>query len=100
MTTRMRWRRRDSLRSISSTASRPDGRLRIHAWRVDSRGLGLVPFRSTRGRYAVYADIAETEALLFRLNPIRVARWLEARGFDIGEWHDPRSGRAVAVRGA
>ena len=60
----------------------------------------LVPFRSTRGRYAVYADIAETEALLFRLDPIRVARWLEARGFDIGEWHDPRSTARRGARGA
>jgi hypothetical protein len=39
----------------------------------------LVPFREAGG-YAVYADLAETEALFVRLDPFRVAEWLRCHG--------------------
>jgi len=39
----------------------------------------LVPFREAGG-YAVYADLAETEALFVRLDPFRVAEWLRRHG--------------------
>jgi hypothetical protein len=40
----------------------------------------LVMFRGKRGAYRVYADRTETEALFLKLDPVRVARWLHARG--------------------
>jgi hypothetical protein len=42
----------------------------------------LRPFKDKRGSsYVVYGELAETEALFFRLSPSRVAEWLRARGF-------------------
>jgi len=61
----------------------------------------LVPFK---GRYAqgykIYADIAETEALFIRLDPLRVARWLTAEKYDIPSWSDERSARAAILHAA
>src|SRR5262249_32832153 len=48
----------------------------------------LRAFRETNGTYSVYGDIAETEALFFRLAPQRVARWLRARGHRLPDWND------------
>jgi hypothetical protein len=47
--------------------------------------------------YRVYADLAETEALLVRLDPQRVARWLEGRGFQLPAWNDARSARIAII---
>jgi hypothetical protein len=52
----------------------------------------LVPFRDRAGNYIVYGDLAETEALLFRLSPTRIVNWLRARGFTIES--DPDESRA------
>jgi hypothetical protein len=38
----------------------------------------LRPFRDKNGTYAVYGEVSETEALLFRLSPERVWGWLES----------------------
>lgn len=57
----------------------------------------LVPFRSRRG-YIVYADIAETEALFVRLEPVAVADWLVRRGHALDEWRDERSARLAILR--
>lgn len=47
----------------------------------------LRPFRhhdrSRRNVFPVYGDLAQTEALLVRLNPQRVAEWLRLKGHDI-----------------
>jgi len=40
----------------------------------------LVMFRGKGGAYRVYADAAETEALLVRLDPLKVCAWLHQRG--------------------
>jgi len=40
----------------------------------------LVPFRRPRGGYRLHGDLAETEALFFRLDPVMVAAWLSKRG--------------------
>lgn len=50
----------------------------------------LRTFRDRKGAYRVYGDLAETEALLFCLDPLKVASWLEHRGHDLGFW-DSRS---------
>ena len=50
----------------------------------------LQPFRN-RNRYVVYADVAETEALMIRLRPTLVAQWLASLGFSLAPWTDERS---------
>lgn len=60
----------------------------------------LVPFRDARNRYIVYADRAETEALLIRLDPERVAAWLRARGFALNDWTDARTARIAILQAA
>jgi hypothetical protein len=57
----------------------------------------LVPFRQKRA-YAVYADIASTEALFFRLKASRVAGWLLAQGVVLEHWADERSARLSVIQ--
>jgi hypothetical protein len=57
----------------------------------------LVPFREKRA-YMVYADIATTEALFFRLKASKVAAWLSARGMVLDPWSDERSARVSILR--
>lgn len=57
----------------------------------------LVPFRQKRS-YIVYADIASTEALFFRLKASRVAAWLRDHGVNLDPWSDERSARLSIVR--
>ena len=40
----------------------------------------LVTFRGNRGARRIYGDSSETEALYFRLAPVKVCEWLAARG--------------------
>lgn len=44
----------------------------------------LVAFREQRGRLRVHAQLSNTEALLFRLDPRAVFDWLVRRGFPLG----------------
>jgi hypothetical protein len=57
----------------------------------------LRPFR-VGTNYAVYADLAETEALLIRLKASRVAQWLRSTGAPIPDWNDERSARVAILR--
>ncbi|PSL08458.1 hypothetical protein CLV30_101430 [Haloactinopolyspora alba] len=57
----------------------------------------LVPFRRKRGGYRLYGNLAETEALLVRLDPVRVATWLTNRGHDLPGW-TPEDADPVAAR--
>lgn len=43
----------------------------------------LIPFEDRSGRYSVYAEIVETEALFVRLEPRRLAGLLNQRGYDL-----------------
>ncbi|NYJ03920.1 hypothetical protein [Petropleomorpha daqingensis] len=66
----------------------------------DPASCRLVPFRHPkREGYRLLGDLAETEALLVRLDPLRVARWLTARGHGLPGWspgdEDARQVRAV-----
>lgn len=58
----------------------------------------LVAFRDRRGEYAIHADIAQTEALFLRLDPMRVASWLENRGHTLDEYRDARTARLAITR--
>jgi hypothetical protein len=57
----------------------------------------LVPFRRKGGGYRLYGNLAETEAFLLRLDPVRVATWLAGRGHDLPGW-SPGDPDAVAAR--
>ncbi|WJK42228.1 hypothetical protein O7608_07525 [Solwaraspora sp. WMMA2056] len=46
----------------------------------------LMPFRRRRGGYRLYGNLAETEAFLIRLDPLRVATWLSGRGHRLSGW--------------
>lgn len=60
----------------------------------------LVPFRDRRGQLMPHGDQAETEALMVRLDPTRVARWLESRGHSLRAWQDRRSARLAVLEGS
>jgi hypothetical protein len=58
----------------------------------------LVPFRRPRGGgYRLYGNLAETEAFLIRLDPVRVATWLTRRGHRLSGWA-PGDADPVATR--
>jgi hypothetical protein len=57
----------------------------------------LRPFR-IGANYAVYADLAETEALFIRLQASRVAAWLREEGFSLEDWNGERSARLAILR--
>lgn len=59
----------------------------------------LVAFREKNG-YAIYADLAETEALFVRLDPFRVARWLALCGFDVGCYDSAAATRLAILQAA
>ncbi|WP_027661245.1 hypothetical protein [Salinispora fenicalii] len=56
----------------------------------------LVPFRGKRGGYRLYGNLAETEAFLIRLDPIRVAAWLAGRSHRLPGWTPDCTDPAVA----
>jgi len=61
----------------------------------------LVPYKGRHGQgYRVYADVAETEALFVRLDPVRVATWLGGVGHDLPTWHDERTARSAILEAA
>lgn len=57
----------------------------------------LVPFRDRSGKYAVHAEIGETEALFVRLRASRVAEWLRARGHGLAASRDERDARIAIL---
>ncbi|MDQ2587308.1 hypothetical protein [Saccharothrix yanglingensis] len=64
----------------------------------------LVPFRRKRGVYRLHSNLAETEAFLVRLDPVRVATWLTGRGHALTGWSvgdtDPVAARVAILRSA
>jgi hypothetical protein len=50
--------------------------------------------------YVVYGELQQTEAMLFRLDPIRVATWLRRRGHTLPETADDRSARIAILKSA
>ncbi len=58
----------------------------------------LVPYRSPRGGYRIFGEQVETEALLFRMDPVRVVDWLRHRGYHIPfDGSSPRSARVALL---
>lgn len=57
----------------------------------------LVPF-VYKGDYAVYGDIAETEALFVRLDPLVVCNWLRAKGHRVEQSENATTSRVAIVR--
>jgi hypothetical protein len=64
----------------------------------------LIPFRRPRGGYRLYGDLSETEALFFRLDPVRVAHWLIRRGHTLpgfaNDDDDPHQARIAILESA
>ena len=60
----------------------------------------LVTFKDRRGDYVVYGDLAQTEALFFRLSATRVVRWLERQGFNMPRCPDERTARLAIIERA
>ncbi|WP_202806034.1 hypothetical protein [Actinopolymorpha alba] len=64
----------------------------------------LVPFRRKRGGYRLYGNLAETEAFLVRLDPVRVATWISTRGHQLQGWRsgdgDPVAARVAILQAA
>ena len=58
----------------------------------------LRPFRAADGSIRLHAIKAETEGLLFRLDPLRVANWLTARGHLTTAPTDPYEARLAIIR--
>jgi hypothetical protein len=58
----------------------------------------LRPFRASDGSVRMHAIKAETEGLLFRLDPLRVASWLAARGHLGVVPSDPFAARLAIIR--
>jgi hypothetical protein len=56
----------------------------------------LVPFRE-RGHVRAYGSLSRTEALLFRLDPMRVYRHLVARGHALPDVDGPRAARIALL---
>lgn len=56
----------------------------------------LVPFRE-RGHIRAYGSLSRTEALLFRLDPLRVYQHLAARGHDLPGVADARAARVALL---
>lgn len=59
----------------------------------------LIAYRDRRN-YQVYGEIAKTEALFVRLDPMRIHRWLSAKGFNLGTADNARDARLAILRNA
>lgn len=70
----------------------------------DAPSSRLVPFRRKRGGYRLFGNLAETEAYLVRLDPVRAAHWLLGRGHQLAGWasgdQDPVRARVAILSSA
>jgi hypothetical protein len=64
----------------------------------DPRQSTLVPFISDNDEFVVYGEIVETEAVLVRLDPHKVIRWLRMRGVTIADAKDDTDARIAVIR--
>jgi hypothetical protein len=58
----------------------------------------LRTFRDKRGKYTIHGDLGETEALLVRLDPLRVLHWLRYRGFQLAKASSAMEARIEILR--
>lgn len=93
--------RRAHLEGVEFLSSFPIATLAFAYTRGDLRPgeARLVPFRE-RGRIRAYGSLARTEALLFRLDPLRVYQHLIRAGHRLPEADDPRAARLVLLQQA
>jgi hypothetical protein len=63
----------------------------------DSNTARLMPFRTRKEGYRVYAEISITEAYFIRLDPQKVAKWLKSRGHSIGTWSSEQTARVAII---
>jgi hypothetical protein len=60
----------------------------------------LRTYRETNGDYILYGDLAQTEALFIRLNPLRIHTWLRSRGFQLADAADTTSASVAILQAA
>jgi hypothetical protein len=60
----------------------------------------LRPYRAQGGRLRIHGHLSHTEGLLFRLDPLRVSRWLALRGLIDGAHTDPIEARSFVLEHA
>ncbi len=60
----------------------------------------LVPYRAGSGGFKIYGDLANTEAIFIRLNPLRVASWLGTKGYAQFDGLDDPSQARVSILNA
>jgi hypothetical protein len=87
-----------SLEGVDLLANFPVATLAFGYTRGDlaSGAARLVPFRE-RGRLRAYGAISKTEALLFRLDPVTVHRYLTATGHHLPDASDARGARVALL---
>jgi hypothetical protein len=70
----------------------------------DPRTSRLVAFKRSKFGYRLFGNLAETEAFLVRLDPVRVARCLQARDHRLPGWSaandDPAAARVAILQSA
>lgn len=59
----------------------------------------LIAYRSGRGTYEIYGEIADTEALFVGLDPLFVAKWLHQQGLPLGnDYADAKTARVAILK--
>ena len=59
----------------------------------------LRTYRDPNGDYTVYGELAQTEALLLRLDPLKVHSWLTKRGLLVAPAEDARTAACAIISG-
>jgi hypothetical protein len=59
----------------------------------------LRTYRDPNGDYTVYGELAQTEALLLRLDPLKVHSWLTKRGLLVTPAEDARTAASAIISG-
>jgi len=57
----------------------------------------LRTYRDPKGDYSVYGELAQTEALLLRLDPLKVYAWLTTRGMPLAPADDGRTAATAII---
>jgi hypothetical protein len=60
----------------------------------------LRTYRERNGDYTVYGEVAQTEALFIRLDPISVLRWLRLNGLDLPDHGNSRDAAEAILQSA
>jgi hypothetical protein len=57
----------------------------------------LRTYREVNGDYALYGELAQTEALFVRLKPLQIHHWLKSVGFELSDANDDNSASIIIL---